>query len=64
MDLVHVILQDGVPVLVVGLAAAWLIRRQVRQWTRPSQSPCSKCDAATPKRVAVRHRLPVLGARE
>ena len=60
MDLAHVIVQDGAPLVVVGLAAAWLVRR----WMRPTPSACAGCEQAAPPRPAVRHRLPVLGARE
>ena|GEM_PF-2520558 len=61
MDLAHTLLQDGAPLLVVGLAAVWLIRR----WMRPAPSACAKCEAAPPARPPVRHRLRVLdGAHE
>jgi hypothetical protein len=54
--LANTLLQDGVPVLVVLVAAAWLVRR----WLRPKPSACAKCEQAAAPKPAVRHRLRVL----
>lgn len=59
MEFAHVIVQDGLPLAVVAVAATWLLRR----WLRPSPSACAGCSMESSATAPVRHRLPVLGAR-